>query len=414
MWLHRGGRSLSWAAEALVENAPRTAPVVLAGFCSFLNLYDTQPILPLLASVFHASHLAVTLTITLGTLGVAIAAPFVGQVADRIGRKRVIVWSAALLGLTTLCAATAPSLNWLIFWRFLQGLATPGVFAITVAYISDEWPVDRAAAAVGAYVSGTVMGGFSGRVMAGFIAQYLGWRWIFILLGASIAAIAALLARTLPAERMFGRTAHGRRIIEPMLSHLRNRRLLATYFAGFCVLFTQVALFTYVTFYLAAPPFRLSPGPLRSIFCVYLVGAAVTPSAGRGIDRFGHRAAILGASAMGTAGALVCLIPHVWVIVAGLALCSSGVFIAQSAASSYIGTVAGHSRALAVGLYVTFYYAGGSFGSTVPGWFWQAYGWPGCLGLIVVVQAALASVAWFGGRRSLRIPLSGFTRERPL
>jgi MFS transporter, YNFM family, putative membrane transport protein len=387
---------ISWAAETLVEHAPRTAPVVLAGFCSFLNLYDTQPILPLLASVFHASHVAVTLTITLGTFGVAIAAPLVGQAADRIGRKRVIVWSAGILGLTTLFAATATSLNWLIFWRFLEGLATPGVFAITVAYISDEWPADRAAAAVGAYMSGTIMGGFIGRVMAGFIAQYLGWRWIFILLGTLVTAIAVVLARTLPAETRFERSAHGGKFIQPMLSHLRNPRLLATYVAGFCVLFILVALFTYVTFYLAAPPFRWSPGLLGSVFCVYLAGAAVTPLAGRGIDRFGHRAAIPGASATGAAGALICLVPHVWAIMAGLALCSCAVFVAQSAASSYIGTVAGHSRALAVGLYVTFYYAGGSFGSTGPGWLWQAYGWPGCVGLIVAVYAILAGVAWFG------------------
>jgi MFS family permease len=339
---------------------------------------------------------AVTLTITLGTFGVALAAPLVGQVADRVGRKRVIISSAAMLGLTTLCAATATSLKWLIFWRFLQGLATPGVFAITVAYIGDEWPAERAATAVGAYISGTIMGGFSGRVMAGFIAQSLGWRWIFLLLGAMIAAIAALLGRTLPAEKRFARPAHGGRIVEHMLRHLRNRRLLATYIIGFCVLFTQVALFTYVTFYLAGPPFRLSPGLLGSMFCVYLVGAAVTPGAGRGIDRFGYRAAIPVASAMGAAGALVCLIPRVWAIAAGLALCSSGVFIAQSAASSYIGTVAGHGRALAVGLYVSFYYAGGSFGSTGPGWLWQAYGWPGCVALIVVVYAIMAGVAWFG------------------
>jgi YNFM family putative membrane transporter len=378
------------------EHPPRTAPVVLAGFCAFLNLFVTQPILPLLAAIFHANKAAVSLTVTAATFGVALAAPFAGLVADRVGRKRVIVWSAAILAVTTLGCATAPTLNWLIFWRFLQGLATPGVFAVTVAYVNDEWPVGRAASAVGAYVSGTVLGGFSGRVLAGFLSEYLNWRWAFIVVGLISLGIAAYLWWRLPAEKKFAAAAPKSRFLVDALSHLRNRRLFATYVCGFCVLFTMLALFTYVTFHLAGPPFFLSSGWLGSIFCVYLVGAAVTPWAGRGIDRFGHRYAVLAASAVGALGALVSLLPNLWWILVGLTLCSCGVFVAQSAAVSYIGTVAYHNRALAVGIYVSFYYVGGSFGSSAPAWLWDRFGWPGCVGLIVCVQAILAMIATFG------------------
>jgi YNFM family putative membrane transporter len=388
--------TVKFLLDSLLEHPPRTAPVVLAGFCAFLNLFVTQPILPLLAAIFHAGKAAVSLTVTAATFGVALAAPFAGLIADRVGRKQVIVWSAAILGLTTLGCATANNLSWLIFWRFLQGLATPGVFAVTVAYVNDEWPAERAASAVGAYVSGTVLGGFSGRVLAGLLSQYLNWRWAFVVVGLISLGIAVILWWGLPAEKKFAVATRRSHFLLDALSHLRNRRLLATYVCGFCVLFTMVALFTYVTFHLAAPPFLLSPGWLGSIFCVYLVGAAVTPWAGRGIDRFGHRKAVMGASALGVAGALVSLAPNVWVILVGLTLCSCGVFIAQSAAVSYIGTVAFHNRALAVGIYVSFYYAGGSFGSSAPAWLWDRFGWPGCVGLIVCVQATLAMIATFG------------------
>jgi len=382
------------------HRVPATAPVVLAGFCAFLNLYATQPLLPLLAGYFHRSHADVTLTVTAGTAAVAIAAPFAGQVADRIGRKRVIVVSALLLGLTALPAAMAASLGALIFWRFVQGLATPGVFAITIAYINDEWPVERAASAVGAYVSGTVLGGFSGRVISGFAAQYLGWRWTFVLLGTAAIAIAAFLARGLPTERAFHHHREYRVAIwRASARHLRNPLLAATYAGAFCVLFTQVALFTYVTFRLAAPPFLLRPGALGLIFCVYLVGAAVTPLAGRAIDRFGHRAAILAACAMCAGGAAISLGANIAAVLAGLTLASSGVFIANSAATSYIGTAAEHGRALAVGIYVTCYYIGGSFGAAAPAWLWDRWGWTGCVGLVICVQATLATISGFGFAR---------------
>lgn len=376
---------------------------MLAGTCAFLNLYTTQPILPLLEHVFRASHLEVSFTITAATLAVAIAAPLVGRVADRLGRKRVIVWSAGLLGLTTLLAATATTLNWLIFWRFLQGLVTPGVFAVTIAYINDEWPAGRAASAVGSYVSGTVVGGFSGRMAAGLIAEYLGWRWLFVALGLVVLGICAVLAWGLPPERKFSRSGGDGALWKTALAHLRNRRLLAAYFSASCVLGTQVALFTYVTFYLAGAPFRLSPGQLGAIFCVYLVGASVTPFAGRAIDRYGHRTALLWAAAVGALGALVALVPQVPVILLGLTLCSTGVFVANSAAVSFVGRVAGEGKALAVGLYVTFYYAGASLGSTGPAWIWRAYGWPGCVALIVAVQMVLTGIAWFGYPRKAAV-----------
>jgi len=389
------------------RTAPATAPVVLAGFCAFLNLYATQPVLPLLEKVFRASHNQVVLTVTAATAAVALAAPFVGQIADRLGRKRVIVASAALMGIATLMSATSSGLHVLIFWRFVQGLATPGIFAVTIAYINDEWPAGRAASAVAAYVSGTVLGGFSGRVLSGFIAEYLGWRWIFLVLGCVALAISAVLQWGLPRERGFASRAPGRGFLRSACGHLTNRRLAATYLGAFCVLFTQVAAFTYVTFYLAAPPFSLSSGALGAIFAVYLVGAAVTPLAGRAIDHFGHRGIVQLACALGVCGALPALVPTLPAVLAGLTLCSCGVFITNSAATSYIGTVARHSRALAVGIYVSFYYVGGSFGSAAPGWLWARWGWPGCVALIVCVQIALAAVAWFGWPPAERKPVAG-------
>ena len=121
-------------------------------------------------------------------------------------------------------------------------------------------------------------------------------------------------------------------------------------------------MFTYVTFYLAAPPFRLSTVALGWLFVVYLVGAVATPFGGRFIDRYGHRAGLAASMAIGGAGAIMTLAPWLPVIVAGLALTCTGVFVAQATTSSYIGAVTTRDRALAVGLYSTFYYAGGSVG----------------------------------------------------
>ncbi len=372
---------------------------MLAGFCAFLDLYATQPLLPLLSQLFAATEFAVSLTVTAATFGVALAAPVAGTISDRYGRKNTIVAAAALLSLFTLLAASSTGLNTLIFWRFLQGVATPGIFAVTLAYIHDEWHGTESARATAAYVTGTVIGGFCGRLIAGFVATHLNWHWVFIALGLLNAAGAVAMWQWLPRERH----AHAGRLPGwgAIAEHLRNPQLLATYAVGFCVLFSMTSAFTYITFYLAAAPFHLLPASLGSLFFVYLIGAVITPASGRWIDRFGQRVSLATAVAAGTGGVLLTLVPHLAVVIAGLAILCTGVFIAQTSATSYIGVATGRNRALAVGLYVTFYYIGGSAGAAVPGFFWRAGGWTACVVLIAAVQVltvGMALVLWSPAR----------------
>jgi predicted MFS family arabinose efflux permease len=370
--------------------------VVFAGFCAFTTLFAPQPLLPMLARLFGISPGRASLLVTASTLAVAMAAPFAGVVADRFGRKRVIVPAAFLLAVPTLLAATATSFQQLLFWRFLQGVFTPGIFAVIIAYVSEEWE-DGAGAATAAYITGTVLGGFSGRVLAAFVAARAGWRWAFITLGVLNLVGAIAIRAWLPPGRRFTRARGNGPVAASMLRHLRNPRLAATYTVGFCVMFTLLGTFTYVNFYLAAPPFRLSTTALGQLFAVYLVGAVITPRAGRMIDRMGHRFALVVAFSGGAAGIALTLIPSLPIVLLGLTLTCTGVFIANSAGSSYVGSAATESRASAVGLYVTFYYVGGSAGSAVPGLIWAHPSWPACVALIIGVQMltiALALTFW--------------------
>ena len=376
--------------------APSNPPlwtVVLAGICAFLTLYVTQPILPLLAVRFQASKAAVSFTVTASTLGVALAAPFMGRLADRYGRRRVMLLSALLVGIASLAAATSVTLSQLVFWRFLQGVFTPGVFAVAVAYINDEWPVESTGSAMGAYVAGTVVGGFSGRAIAGVVADLAPWRWCFVAVSILDLLATAALWRWLPLEKHTRPTAAGA-FVAPVFDHLRNRDLLARYAVGFCVLFSLVSSFTYVTFYLAVPPFSLSPALLGSIFVVYLVGAVLTPFSGRWVDHAGARRMLVFAMVVGVGGITLTLIPQVLVVATGLAICCTGVFIAQTAINSSLGLVAHHDRALAVGLYASFYYLGGSVGASLPSLAWQIGRWPACVALIAAVQLGTVAVAW--------------------
>jgi predicted MFS family arabinose efflux permease len=368
---------------------------MLAGFGAFLVLYSTQPLLPLLARTFHASSFAVGLTITAPTLAVAIAAPWAGRLSDSFGLRKVIVGSAAALAVATLLAATARDLRELIAWRFAQGLATPGLFASAIAYIHEEWPPSHVGRATAAYVSGTVIGGVIGRLAGGIVAADVSWAASFVLLGIISGGVAAGLWAWLPVEKRPNWHPSQESGLESSIrSHLRHPQLLATYAVGFCMLCTQVAMFTYVPFRLAAPPFSLSTAQLGLIFLTYLVGAAVTPFAGRGIDTYGHRVVLVAALALCATGALLTLVPSLIIVGSGLALFATGVFFAQATSSSHVAHHAEEGRGLAIGLYATFYYIGGSVGGALPAVFWDAGGWPACVAFLLAVELTMLMIAW--------------------
>ncbi|HWA94415.1 MAG TPA: MFS transporter [Terracidiphilus sp.] len=394
-----------------VESPANTVPsrraavaVTLCGICAFLELYCTQPLLPLITRIFHVSEASAGLTVSATTLGVAISAPFFAALAERLPRKRVIVASLVALALPSILGATATSLHQLVFWRMLQGFAVPGVIAVVVTYIGEEWPPQKLPFMMSLYVSGTALGGLLGRLSAGLLTEWFSWRIGFVVIGITALCGTFVVWLWLPNGR--------RRPAAPPLGHgalaafprqsmylLRNRSLVATLLVGFNVLFCMVGVFSWITFRLSAAPFHLSTGALSYLFLVYLVALFVTPGAGLWIGRRGMRTGIMLAISCSTTGVLLTLAPKLVIVVAGLSLVATGVLIAQTVTQSYLRHAAPpEGRVSAAGMYLTSYYLGGTAAGVVPGIFWHLGKWPACAAFILLTQTCALSVALWGWR----------------
>jgi predicted MFS family arabinose efflux permease len=375
----------------------RTIAIAAVGFCAFLNLYSPQALLPALARDFGVGAAEISTIMTASTLAIALSAPFTGALADVLGRKRVIVAAMLAVAVPTAGIAFAPDVPALIIWRFVQGVLLPPIFAVTVAYIGDEWPRAEVASAAGIYVAGSSLGGFCGRFIPGVLGDLVGWRGAFFSLAWLSLAGAAIVMALLPPEKNFVRSHGIATSARQMLQHLKSPRLVATYAIGFGVLFNFVAVFTYVSFHLAAEPYRFSSTMLGTIFITYLVGAVLSPMAGRMMARFGRRSFMLATIAVWASGAVVTLALPVSAIIAGLILCAACGMLCQTVTTSYVTTIVRAGRSSAVGLYVTCFYAGGSMGAFLPGLAWSSGGWLACILMVIVMLAAMAliaAVAW--------------------
>jgi predicted MFS family arabinose efflux permease len=367
--------------------------VFAAGFATFINMWCTQSILPQLAAAFHVSQAKTGLIVTAPLVATAMMAPIIGAVSDRFGRKNLVLGAAVLLVIPTALVADAQNFATMTALRFLQGLMLPFIFTITIAYIGDETSGANTARLAGTYTSGAIFGGFSGRLVSGLVTAATDWRVALLVVAAMTLTMAVIIGVAMPKEQNFRPLYGFGRAMRSFPMHMTNKRLLATFAVGFGVLFSLVAVFTYINFRLSAAPYHMGPAALGAIFVVYLGGVVMSPIAARLSTRFGRKRVMTLAAPIIAAGLLLTLAGPLWSIILGLLLISSAIFVQQTLATAFVGAAAREGKSTAVGLYVTFYYIGGSAGGLAPAGVWHTYGWPGCVALVAIVQAIMLATA---------------------
>jgi YNFM family putative membrane transporter len=405
-------RPLVWTIVALY----------LATIATFADLYVTQPLLPLLARTYGVDAATSALTLSAVVLTTALCSSFYGPLSQVLGRRPIMVRGMALLALATLGCAFAPSLPVLVALRALQGLLVPCVSALAVVYVFEELRGRDPSAIVGGYVGASVVGGLAGRILSGLIADATSWRIAFVAFAVLTLAGAIALAVALPAEpapaqpspqrelRAFARDL--RAAYGEMAQHLRDVRLVGAFIIGAALFFGFIGFFTYLPFYVTAPPFGLSTAAIAWLYTPYLAGVVVSPIAGRLAGRFSRRALM----ALGIVVAILSLLATLVhslpaIAIAAVALCA-GMFLAQPIVPMFVTVTASRARGSAAALYQSFYYGGAVLGSVVPGLAWERWAWPGVIAVCSLSLAlALCADAFLCGRAA---PGRDRTRVEPL
>ena len=180
--------SSTYPSARVVHASPAPSLMVkiiigMIGAFAFLQVYSIQAILPIMMQAFSATETQVGMTVGATVIAIAIMSPFMGMLSDAVGRKNLIIASIAFMAMPTLMIGFSQSLSSVMMWRFLQGLAVPGITVVTIAYVGEEYAGKDMAKLMSFYVSGTVLGGFLGRFILGHLEEVIGWQQGFAVMG---------------------------------------------------------------------------------------------------------------------------------------------------------------------------------------------------------------------------------------
>jgi AAHS family 4-hydroxybenzoate transporter-like MFS transporter len=176
----------------------------------FLDGFDTQAIgyvAPALAKEWGLTKGALGPVFSAGLFGLMIGALVFGPLADRVGRKKIIIFSTAAFGLGALATALVQDLNSLLVIRFLTGLGLGGAMPNTVAMTSEYNPQRRRATMVMIMFCGFSIGAAFGGFLAADLIPRFGWRSVFIVGGIAPLLLLPVLVWRLPESVRFLATA---------------------------------------------------------------------------------------------------------------------------------------------------------------------------------------------------------------
>ncbi|MFF3845047.1 MFS transporter [Streptomyces sp. NPDC002328] len=375
----------------------------LAGVATFALLYSTQALLPLISGEFGVAASEASWTVAAATGGLALFVLPMSALSERYGRRAVMTASLVVAVSVGLLVPFAPSLGWLVVLRGVQGAALAGLPASATAYLAEEVRPRALVTAIGLFVAGNSVGGMSGRVITGWVAQEWGWRVAVGAIGVLAVACAVAFRILLPTPKHFTPGSLRPNVLaRTVRDHLSNPLLCRLYAIGALFMTVFGGVYTVIGYRLTEAPFSLPQGIVGSIFLVYLVGTVSASTAGRLVGSLGRRGALYLAGGTTATGLLFSLADSLPLVLLGLVLITAGFFAGHAVASSAVSKTATTGRAQASALYQSAYYIGSSVGSTVGAIAFHAGGWAGTVGVGVLAVLGVVTITVFGTRAARR------------
>ena len=341
----------------------------LATFASTLFIRLTDPIVPQIAMDLSVAPHSVALLSTAFAVPWAIVQPVLGPAGDIFGKQRVMLVGMVMLVITAVIGAFAVNYWMLLGSRVVAGAAAAGVFPIAMALVGDTVPMERRQLAIGRVLMTSLLGMLLGASAAGILADWIGWRGVFLAAGCvGLAACVTMVfgLRSVPNARTT--PARWDSIIANYATILRNPRSKVCYGAVFIEGIAVFGIMPFVALLLAS-----SGEPRASIAGLVVAGFAVgglifTSLVGIVLPRFTQRQLMTGGGLFIAVGLLAMGWTPPWQgQLAAMGVMGFGFYMLHSCIQLQMTELAPRSRGTAAAMHSFSFFSGQALGPILYG-----------------------------------------------
>ncbi|OTP67419.1 MFS transporter [Caballeronia sordidicola] len=346
--------------------------LALATFVIFFQAYMVAPIVPFFSQVFHSPLQTVGLIVPAYLIPYGVSTLIYGPIADRSGLRRVMLISLTAFSLLSMLTALSGSISQLTFCRILTGLGAGGVVPLALALVGSLYPYQERGRPLGWLFSAMAGGMAFGSPVGVILIPLVGWRGLFLVVGAAGLAVLVMIARYFPRGLVSSSASPSK--LSPrasfdgyrtLLSSARGRRTFSyvlinsMFHSG---LFTWISVYFVQRFHLGAVGIGLA------LLGYGVPGFVLGPLIGRAADRVGRSKLLPVGLALSASSAIILLIGFpvslAPLVMMGLSL---GYDMTQPLLGGIVTSLGGNRPGQAMGLNVFTLFVGFGFGSLIFG-----------------------------------------------
>ncbi|CAH2600446.1 MFS transporter [Rhodovastum atsumiense] len=384
-------------------SGPVTLPLTLlaaAGFLSSAGARVIDPLLHVIATDFGTTVPAVSIVVAAFTLPYGLCQLVLGPLGDRFGKLRLILVMLVCYALATAACALAGSLPALTLLRIGAGAASAALIPVSFAIIGDSVPYAERQVTLSRFLTGMVLAQLLAGPLGGVFGEYVGWRGVFLLLGAGALVVAAALGRRLRtwSDRRHAGTDLTLANYLMLARRPYSRRLLGlTFFDGMLLM----GCFPFLAPYMHER-FGLSYAAVGLVLsCAGLGALAYTRMAKLLVSRLGEaRMMLAGTWLMAAALGAAVLTSHWSALVPAEIGMGMGAMLFHSVLQARATEMLPQARATGVAAFAFMLFLGCSVGALAIGALIDAVGYGGAFLLDAAAILALGGVAWLMPGRS--------------